>query len=163
MCCTQFTEIKTTFNLHLCKLSIRMHTSSCNQFVLPIFNQFLTCLYMYYQAGNDHLITPREMRSTEMEKSVVTKSAEQPLSNSATVDADAVFLYLTEARYLRPSGSSDILKRAIRRKAAVCVVRDGVMYVQKKKKDKSLSVQGLIIRSRTRIGINIIILWTLDI
>ena len=92
---------------------------------------------------------------------MVTKSAEQRLSNSATVDADAVFLYLTEARY--PSGSSDILKRAIRRKAAVCLVRDGVMYVQKKKKDNSLSVQGLIIRSRTRIGINIIILWTLDI
>eukprot|EP00731_Ephydatia_muelleri_P034762 Em0075g15a len=32
-----------------------------------------------------------------MEKSVVTKSAEQPLSDSAMVDADAVFLYLTEA------------------------------------------------------------------
>ena len=74
---------------------------------------------------------------------------------------DAVFLYLTEARY--PSGSSDTLKRAIRRKAAVCVARDGVLYVQKKKKDNSVSVQGLIIRSRTRIGINIIIVWTLDI
>ena len=92
---------------------------------------------------------------------MVTKSAEQPLSDSATVDADAVFLYLIEARY--PSRSSDILKRAIRRKAAVCVVRDGVLYVQKKKKDNSVIVQGLIIRSRTRIGINIIILWTLDI
>ena len=91
---------------------------------------------------------------------MVTKSAEQPLSDSATVDADAVFLYLTEARY--PSESSDILKRAIRRKAAVCVVRDGVLYVQKKKKDNSVSVQGLIMRIRTRIGINIIILWTLD-
>ena len=88
-------------------------------------------------------------------------SAEQALPDSATVDANAVFLYLTEARY--PSGSSDILKRAIRRKAAVCVVRDGVLYVQKKKKDNSVSVQGLIIRSRTRIGINIIVLWTLDI
>ena len=91
---------------------------------------------------------------------MVTKSAEQPLSDSATVDADAVFLYLTEARY--PSGSSDILKRAIRKKAAVCVARDGVLYVQKKKKTfNSVSVQGLIIR--TRIGINIIVLWTLDI
>ena len=90
---------------------------------------------------------------------MVTKSAEQPLFDSATVDADAVFLYLTKARY--PSGSSDILKRAIRRKAAECVVRDGVLYVQKK--TIALSVQGLIIRSRTRIGINIIILWTLDI
>ncbi|KAL5506423.1 hypothetical protein EMCRGX_G008055 [Ephydatia muelleri] len=79
-----------------------------------------------------------------MEKSVVTKSAEQPLSDSATVDADAVFLYLTEARY--PSESSDILKRAIRRKAAVCVVRDGVLYVQKKKKDNSI----LELRFRTR-------------
>ena len=29
---------------------------------------------------------------------------------------------------------SDILKRAIRRKAVMCVVRDGVMYVQKKEK-----------------------------
>ncbi|KAL5509546.1 hypothetical protein EMCRGX_G004937 [Ephydatia muelleri] len=71
-----------------------------------------------------------------MEKSVITKSAEQPLSDSATVDADAVFLYLTEARY--PSESSDILKRAIRRKAAVCVAKDGVLYVQKKKKDNSI-------------------------
>ena len=92
---------------------------------------------------------------------MVTTSAEQPLSDSATFDADAVFLYLTEARY--PSGSSDILKRAIRRKAAVCVVRDGVLYVQKKKKDNSISVQGLIIRSHTRSGINIIVLWTLEI
>ncbi|KAL5486856.1 hypothetical protein EMCRGX_G019392 [Ephydatia muelleri] len=73
-----------------------------------------------------------------MEKSVVTKSAELPLSSSATVDADAVVLYLTEARY--PSESSDILKRAIRRKAAVCVVRDGVLYVQKKKKDNSVNI-----------------------
>ena len=89
---------------------------------------------------------------------MVTKSAEQPLSDSATVDADSVFLYLTEARY--PSESSDILKRAIRRKASVCVVRDGVLYVQKKQNDNSVSVQGF---SRTRIGINIIILWTLDI
>ena len=90
---------------------------------------------------------------------MVTKSAEQPLSDSAMVDADAVFLYLTEARY--PSRSSDILKRAIRRKAAECVVSDCVLYVQKK--TIALSVQGLIIRNRTRIGINIIILWTLDI
>ena len=74
---------------------------------------------------------------------MVTKSAEKPLSDSATVDADAVFLYLTEARY--PSESSDILKRAIRRKAAVCVVRDGVFYVQTKKNDNSVSVQRLII------------------
>eukprot|EP00731_Ephydatia_muelleri_P006450 Em0003g698a len=49
---------------------------------------------------------------------------------------DAVFLYLTESRY--PSGSSDIFKRAIRRKAAMCVVRDGVLYVQKKKKNDHL-------------------------
>eukprot|EP00731_Ephydatia_muelleri_P018601 Em0011g641a len=61
------------------------------------------------------------LRSTEMEKSVVTKSAELPLSSSATVDADAVVLYLTEARY--PSESSDILKRAIRRKAAIFELR----------------------------------------
>ena len=33
----------------------------------------------------------------------------------------------------------------------------------KRRKDNSVSVQGLIIRSHTRIGINIIILWTLDI
>ena len=65
---------------------------------------------------------------------MVTRSAEQPLSDSAMVDTGAVFLYLTEARY--PSGSSDILKRAI---AAVCVVRDGVLYVQK---NNSVSVQG---------------------
>ena len=90
-----------------------------------------------------------DVRSTEMEKSAVTKSTEQPLSDPATVDADAVFLYLTEARY--PSGSSDIMKRAIRRKAAVCVVRDGVFYVQKKKKDNSVSVLGIMIRSRANI------------
>ena len=52
---------------------------------------------------------------------MVTKSAEQPLSDSVKVDTDPVFLYLTEARYLADL-SSDILKRAIRRKAAVCVV-----------------------------------------
>ena len=51
---------------------------------------------------------------------------------------DAVFLYLTESRY--PSGSSDIFKRAIRRKAAMCVVRHGVLYVQKKKKNDHVSV-----------------------
>ena len=51
---------------------------------------------------------------------------------------DAVFLYLTESRYA--SGSSDIFKRAIRRKAAMCVVRDGVLYVQKKKKNDPVSV-----------------------
>ena len=73
---------------------------------------------------------------------MVTKSAEQPLSDSATVDADAVFLYLTEARY--PSGSSDILKRAIR---AVCVVRNGVLYVQNKKKDNySVNVQDVVVQ-----------------
>ena len=75
---------------------------------------------------------------------MVTKSAELPLSSSATVDADAVVLYLTEARY--PSESSDILKRAIRRKAAVCVVRDGVLYVQKKKKDNSVNVQDVVVQ-----------------
>ena len=90
-----------------------------------------------------------DVRSREMEKSAVTKRTEQPLSDPATVDADAVFLYLTETRY--PSGSSDIMKRAIRRKAAVCVVRDGVLYVQKKKKDNSVSVLGLLIRSRANI------------
>eukprot|EP00731_Ephydatia_muelleri_P002800 Em0001g2800a len=61
-------------------------------------------------------------------------------SDSTTVADDdggktinVVFLYLTESRY--PSGSSDIFERAIRRKAAMCVVRDGVLYVQKKKKN----------------------------
>ena len=31
-------------------------------------------------------------------------------------------------------------------KAAACVARDGVLYVQKKKKDNNISVQGLIMR-----------------
>ena len=44
----------------------------------------------------------------------------------------------SESRY--PSGSSDIFKRAIRRKTAMCVVRDGVLYVQKKKKNDHVSV-----------------------
>ena len=92
-----------------------------------------------------------DVRSTEMEKSAVTKSTEQPLSDPATVDADAVFLYLTCRSQVPYSGSSDIMKRAIRRKAAVCVVRDGVLYVQKKKKDNSVSVLGLMIRSRANI------------
>ena len=56
--------------------------------------------------------------------------------DSVTVDdremMDAVFLYLKESCY--PSGSSDVIKRAIRRKAAMCFLRDGVLYIQKKKK-----------------------------
>ena len=128
---------------------------------MPIFNQFLHA----YKAGNYHLITPRDWKSCDRQKwrrvwlPRVLNSLCPTLPQLMLIDA--IFLYLTEARY--PSGSSDILKRAIRRKAAVCVARDGVLYVQKKKKDNSVSVQGLIIRSPTRIGINIIILWTFDI
>ena len=59
-------------------------------------------------------------------------------NDSVTVDdremMDAVFLYLKESSY--PSGSSDVIKRAIRRKAAMCFLRDGVLYIQKKKKDR---------------------------
>ena len=111
---------------------------------------------MYYQAGNYHLITPRDWK-VAIEKSVVTKSAEQPLSDSATVDADAIFLYLTEARY--HSESSDILKRAIRRKAAVCVVRDGVLYVEKKKKDNSVSVQDVVVQELELISSFCDLIW----
>ena len=70
------------------------------------------------------------------------KTSEILFSDSTTVadddggkTIDVVFLYLTD-----PSGSSDIFKRAIRRKAAMCVVRDGVLYVQKKKKNDHVSV-----------------------
>lgn len=48
------------------------------------------------------------------------------------------FLYLKESRY--PGGSCDVLKKTIRRKATMCFIRDGVLYVQKKKKKKNLSV-----------------------
>ena len=95
-----------------------------------------------------------------MEKS----SAQHPLSDSAKVDPDAVFSYLTEARY--PSGYSEILKRAITRKAMVCVVRDGVLYITKKKKDTPKftgdSLQ-LIIHVYVFIGMKIIVLWTIGV
>ena len=54
--------------------------------------------------------------------------------DSVTVDdremMDAVFFYLKESSY--PSGSSDGIKRAIRRKAAMCFLRDGVLYKEER-------------------------------
>ena len=47
---------------------------------------------------------------------------------------DAAFLYVTECRY--PEGSNNSEKRAIRKKAAMFVVRHGVMFFKKKKKGK---------------------------
>ena len=129
-----------------------------NQFLHAYLQPILTCLYMYYQSGNYHLISCDRQKWRRVWLPRVLNSLCPTLPRLMLIDA--VFLYLTEARY--PRGSSDILKRAIRRKAVVCVARDGVLYVQKKKKDNSVSVQGLIIRSRTRIRINIITLWTLD-
>ena len=120
----------------------------------------LTCLYMYYQAGNYHLITPRDWKSCDRQKwkrvwlPRVLKSLCPTLPRLMLMQS----FYTSQKPCRYPSESSDILERAIRRKAAVCVARDGVFYVQKKKKDNSVSVQGLIIRSRTRIGISIIIL-----
>ena len=47
---------------------------------------------------------------------------------------DEVFVYLTESRYV--DGYSAVRKRAIRKKAKMCAVRDGVMYFSKKKNGK---------------------------
>ena len=68
-----------------------------------------------------------------MEESQILFSDSTTVADDDGGTIDAVFLYLTESRY--PSGSSDIFKRAIRRKAAM-----GVLYVQKKKKNDHVSV-----------------------
>ena len=47
---------------------------------------------------------------------------------------DSAFLYLTQFQY--PNGCSDARKRAIRKKAGMFVIRDGVMFFKKKKKGK---------------------------
>lgn len=56
-------------------------------------------------------------------------------SEEACCEVDLVegaFLYLTESKY--PVKCTDIRKRAIRKKAKMFVIRDGVMYFKKKKK-----------------------------
>ena len=56
-------------------------------------------------------------------------------NDSVTVDdreiMDVVFLYLKESSY--PSGSSDVIKRAIRRKVVMYCLRD-IFYIQKKRR-----------------------------
>ena len=47
---------------------------------------------------------------------------------------DSAFLYLTQFQY--PNGCSDARKRAIRKKAGMFIIRDGVMFFKKKKKGK---------------------------
>ena len=47
---------------------------------------------------------------------------------------DSAFLYLTQFQY--PNGCSDARKRAIRKKAWMFIIRDGVMFFKKKKKGK---------------------------
>ena len=77
------------------------------------------------------------------------KTSEILFSDSTTVadddggkTIDVVFLYLTD-----PSGSSDIFKRAIRRKAAMCVVRDGACSVRpKEEKERSRKCIGRQLR-----------------
>lgn len=51
---------------------------------------------------------------------------------------DAVFLYLTQKKY--PSQCSNDRKRAIRRKAMVFVLHDGVLFFKKKKKKGEVCV-----------------------
>ena len=48
--------------------------------------------------------------------------------------ADATFHYITESKY--PGKCTKTKKRAIRKKAAMLVVRDGVMFFKKKKKGR---------------------------
>ena len=47
---------------------------------------------------------------------------------------NAAFQYLTESKY--PVKCTEARKRAIRKKAAMLIVRDGVMFFKKKKKGK---------------------------
>ena len=56
---------------------------------------------------------------------------------------DGAFLYLTESRY--PKGCSDAQKRAIRKKAGMFVIHDGVMFFNKKKKDKVIMKESLLL------------------
>ena len=53
---------------------------------------------------------------------------------------EAVFQYLSEKRY--PSGSDDTFKRIIRKKAAMFVIRRGVMYFKKKRRGKVRTLHG---------------------
>ena len=50
---------------------------------------------------------------------------------------DAAFVYKTELRY--PRGCREARKRAIRKKASMFVVRDGVLFFKKKKKGGRVS------------------------
>ena len=55
---------------------------------------------------------------------------------------DDAFLYLTESRYTEEC--SDLRKRAIRKKAGMFVIRNGVMFF-KKKKDKVIMKESLLL------------------
>ena len=54
---------------------------------------------------------------------------------------DTAYLYIMKSKY--PRGCKESRKRAIKKKAHMSVVRDGVMYFTKKKKDKVLSIYTL--------------------
>ena len=56
---------------------------------------------------------------------------------------DGAFLYLTQSRY--PKGCSDARKRAIRKKAGMFVICDGVIFFKKKKKDKVIMKESLLL------------------
>ena len=56
---------------------------------------------------------------------------------------DGAFLYSTQSRY--PKRCSDARKRAIRKKAEMFVIRDGVMFFKKKKKDKVIMKESLLL------------------
>ena len=58
-------------------------------------------------------------------------------SNSEVDLVDAAFQYITESRY--PRECTEARKRAIRKKASMFVVRDGVMFFKKKKKKGKVS------------------------
>ena len=52
---------------------------------------------------------------------------------------DAAFQYITESKYLVKC--TEAMKRAIRKKAAMFIVRDGVMFSKKRKKGRQVSVR----------------------
>ena len=87
---------------------------------MPIFNQFLTCII---KRGNYHLITPRDWKSCDRQKwrrvwlPRVLNSLCPTLSRLILIQS----FYTSQKPGTLADLSSDILKRAIRRKAAVCV------------------------------------------
>ena len=122
--------------------------------------RILTCYYQAKRSGNYHHITPCDWKSCDRQRTVWLPR----VLSSLCLTPPRLMLMQSFYTSQKPGTLADLAiswkgPSEGRLRSALL----GMCFVRSKKKDNSVSVQGLIIRSHKRIGINIIILRILYI